>query len=133
MPQENVESVRKFFDAFSRGDLEAFLEPLTPEFEFYPSGAFPDTKSVYRGRQGVAEFWDLFHGAWESITISVERIEDLGEQVLLLGTFHAIGRESGVEVTRQSAWLQAFRDGLLVRNWAFASWAEALEAVGLSE
>ena len=133
MSEENVEVVRKIFDAYNRGDLQATLDPLAPEFEFRPSGLFMDTEGVYRGREGWVEFWHTFRAAWESITIRVERIDDLGEQVLVLGTFHGRGHGSGVEVTRESAWLQTFRDGLLAQTRTFTSWDEALEAAGLRE
>lgn len=132
MSQENVELVQKVFDAYSRGDLPAMLDLTAPAFEFHPSGQFMDTQAIYRGHEGWTEFWHMFHAAWESITISVNRIEDLGEQVLVLGTFHGRGRGSGVEVTRKTAWLQTVRDGLVVQVRAFERWDEGLEAAGLS-
>jgi ketosteroid isomerase-like protein len=132
MSQENVEIARKMVDAYSKGDLEQTLDSIAPESEFHPSGLFLDTGDVYRGREGWSEFWHRFRAAWESITISIERIEDLGEGVLVLGTFHGKGHGSGVEVTRQSAWLLTFRNGLVTQISSYASWADALEAVGLS-
>ncbi|MDX6588337.1 MAG: SnoaL-like domain [Solirubrobacterales bacterium] len=129
----NAEQIRKFFDAYNRGDLEATLDLLAPEFEFRPSGLFMDTERTYRGHEGWSEFWHTFSEAWESITVNVERIEDLGEQTLILGTFHGRGHGGGVEVTREAAWLTTLRDGLTVRTRTFANWAEALEAAGLEE
>ena len=134
MSEENVEIIRRFFDAYNRGDLQATLDlAIAPEFEFRTSGLFMDTEGVYRGREGWSEFWHTFHAAWENITVNVERMEDLGEQVLVLGTFHGEGRGSGVEVTREAAWLTTLRDGLFVQTQTFASWADAREAAGLSE
>jgi ketosteroid isomerase-like protein len=133
MSEANVEIIRRFFDAYNRGDLQATLDLVAPEFEFRPSGLFVDTEGVYRGREGWSEFWHTFHAAWENITVTVERTEDLGEQVLVLGTFHGEGRGSGVEVTREAAWLTTLRDGLFAHTQTFASQADALEAAGLSE
>ncbi len=133
MSEENVEIVRKAFDAFSRGDLKGTLDHFAPESEFRPSGRFVDSQQVYRGREGWIDFWDTFRAAWESITISIERIEDLGDQVLVLGTFHGKGRGSGVEVSDEAAWLQTIQDGLILHTVTFPNWAEALEAAGLSE
>jgi ketosteroid isomerase-like protein len=121
------------FDAFNRGDLEGILADLTPGFEFHPSCRFMDTQQAYMGRQGFADFWDTFQGAWEDITISIERIEDLDDRVLTLGTFHGTGGGSGVEVHAESAWLHTMKDGLIVHLRSFATWKEAIEAVGLSE
>ncbi len=133
MSRENVENMQRFLDAYSRGDLQATLALLAPEFEFRPSGVFMDTAEVYRGREGWSEFWHTFHAAWESIAVSVDRIEDLGEQLLVLGTFQGTGEGSGVDVTRQSGWVVSFHDGLMAQTQSFARWHEALEAVGLSE
>jgi ketosteroid isomerase-like protein len=99
MSQENVEVVRRTFDAYNRADLEGVLDHLAPDFEFHPSGRFMDTQAVYLGREGWIDFWNTFQAAWESITISIERIEDLGDRVLILGIFH--GRD--VEAVRRPA------------------------------
>jgi uncharacterized protein len=133
MSQENVEVIRQVFEAFNRGDLEGMLVHVAPDQEFYPSGRFMDTQPVYRGHDGYTEFWNGFQAAWERITISTERIEDLGDRVLVLGTFHGKGRESGVEASTKAAWLVTMKDGLIYINRSYAGWDEALEAAGLSE
>src|SRR5215203_3664224 len=119
MSQENEEIGRRFFDAFNRGDLGATLGWISPEFEFRPSGLFMDTERTYHGRAGWSEFWHTFRGAWETITVDLERIEGIGDRVLVLGTFHGRGRGSGVEVTREIEWVGTHRDGLLVQSLTF--------------
>jgi ketosteroid isomerase-like protein len=104
MSRENVEIVGRGLDAFSRGDLEGILDDLAPEFEFQPSGRFMDTQRVYRGTAGFVEFWGAFRAAWEEITVTIERMEDLDDRVLTLGTFHGRGGGSGVEVNAEAAW-----------------------------
>jgi ketosteroid isomerase-like protein len=133
MSQENVEIVLRGLDAFSSGDLEGILGDLAPDFEFRPSGRFMDTQRVYRGRAGFADFWGAFQAAWEKITVSVDRIEELDDRVLTLGTFHGMGGGGGVEVNAEAAWLHTVKDGLIVRLCSFATWKEGLEAAGLSE
>jgi ketosteroid isomerase-like protein len=103
--EANLELVRRSIDAFDRGDLEAVLAGFAPEFEFDPSGRFMDTQRVYRGRSGFEEFWATFRAAWKDVRISVDRMEDLGDQVLTLGTIRGTGVESGVEVHGEAAWL----------------------------
>jgi ketosteroid isomerase-like protein len=133
MSQENVEIVRRGIDAFSRGDLDGALDDLSPGFEFHPSGRFMDTQQTYRGREGFVAFWRRFRAAWEEITVSIERMEEIDDRVLTLGTFHGTGSESGVEVTAEAAWLHTIKDGLIVHLRSFATWKEALEAAELSE
>ena len=132
MSRENIEIVRRGIDAFSRGDLEGILDDLSPKFEFNPSGRFMDTQPTYRGREGFVDFWRRFQAAWEEITVSIERIEDLDNRVLTLGTFHGKGGGSGVAVDADAAWLHTIQDGLIVHLRSFATWKEALEAAGLT-
>jgi ketosteroid isomerase-like protein len=133
MSQENVEVARRSIDAFSRGDLDAVLETLAPEFEMHPSGRFMDTQRVYRGREGWTEFWRDFRAAWKDVAVSIERIEAIDDRVLILGKIGGEGRESGVAVEAEAAWVHTVNDGLIVRVQIFATWEEALEAAGLRE
>jgi ketosteroid isomerase-like protein len=113
MSQENVELVRQGYEAWNRGDLEWQLDHITPDFEFRTAQLFPDTEAVYRGREGVRQFWDTFREPWGSVLIEVERIEPIGDdRVLALLRFHGRGRD-GVEVTLEYAnlWTIEERDG----------------------
>jgi ketosteroid isomerase-like protein len=133
MSQENVEIARRSIDAFSRGNLDAVIETLAPEFELHPSGRFMDTQRVYRGREGWTEFWGDFRAAWEDVAVSIERMEAIDDRVLILGKIHGKGRESGVAVEADAAWVHTVNDGLIVRVQTFATWADALEAAGLRD
>jgi ketosteroid isomerase-like protein len=80
-------------DAWSRGDREAWLRDVSPDWEFVSSGLFPGLKTVYRGPDGAAELWEVMRGPWESFDITVERVEDLGDRVLALVNFRVQGRD----------------------------------------
>src|SRR5262245_61919327 len=133
MSPENVEFARRVFEAFNRGSLEGVLDDLSPEFEFHPIGRFVHTPQTYRGPEGFVDFWREFRAAWDEITFTIERTEDLDNRVLTLATFHGRGGESGVGVIVEAAWLHTIEDGLIVDLRSFATWEEALEAAGLRE
>jgi ketosteroid isomerase-like protein len=133
MSQENVELVRESFDAWNRGDLDNFLENISPEWEWHPARLFPGTDAVYHGKEGFTRFWNTFREPWESIRVEVERIEDLGDRVLALMMFHAKGKGSGVDVTGEYANVFTIRDGLVTYQVGYGDWRSALDAVGLSE
>src|ERR671923_1642274 len=132
MSQENVELFFRGVDSWSRGDREAWVSEVPPEWEFHTSGLFPGLKPVYRGRSGAAELWEAMRGPWEDFEVSVERVEDLGERVLALVTFEVQGRD-GLKTSRQWGYVATYRDGAPIRTDNFDSWQGALEAAGLRE
>jgi ketosteroid isomerase-like protein len=54
MSGENVEAVKRAFDAFNRGDLDAMLKDLDPEVEWHPmfQMLLGGEGTVYRGARG---------------------------------------------------------------------------------
>ena len=48
MSEENVEMVRRIYEAFNRGDIGAMVEDLDPDFECVAMGVIPGTEGVYR-------------------------------------------------------------------------------------
>jgi ketosteroid isomerase-like protein len=134
MSRENVDTWLALADAYNRGDLDSILERTAPDFEFHTAQLFTDTDAIYRGREGFRDFFETFQSAWQDISVSVERVEDCGDdEVLALFTFQGKGRGSGAEVTVKYAHLAKLRDGLFVRIRGFADWEEAIEAAGLEE
>jgi ketosteroid isomerase-like protein len=124
--------VRAAIDAWNREDFDAALEYVDPDIEWHNSGVLPGVDRSYHGRAGVRRFWDDWRGAWEELSLDVEKYVDLGEQVLALVHFRARGR-GGIEVAQPFAQLYTFRAGKVVRFEGFADWDAALEAVGLSD
>ena len=66
MSQENVENVRRGWDARSRGDLDAVLAFFDPEIEWDTTNyeGWPED-GVYRGHHGVRKFLEDWLGSWD--------------------------------------------------------------------
>ncbi|MQA74527.1 MAG: hypothetical protein GEU88_09350 [Solirubrobacterales bacterium] len=133
MSEENVERYREALEAWNRRDLVWILEQAAPDFEFHTAGIFPGVEPVYRGREGMVEFWTSFiEEPWALLRIEIESVEAAGaERVLALLTFSGTTRESGEEVTTPYAHLAAFRGEEVVRIDAFGAWEDARRAAGL--
>jgi ketosteroid isomerase-like protein len=132
MSRENVDLVLRGCDAWNRGALGETLELMTGEFEFRPVLVFFDLDSVYRGHDGWRRFWKVWREAWESVSIRVERVEDLGDRVLAMVTFDGVGRGSGAPVSMSFGQIWTLRDGLVERIDVLEP-NDALEAAGLRE
>ena len=53
MSQENVELMRRGYEAFNRGDIEGAVDALAAsDSEYIPAGLLPGVEEVYRGPEG---------------------------------------------------------------------------------
>jgi len=129
MSQENVETCRRALDAFMRRDNETALALYDPDVELH--GEIDDR--VYRGLDGVREFFRDWLSTWESFESEAEEWIDSGDTVIVIVHDRARGRHSGVEVDRRRAHVWTLRDGKLFRLRILPTKAAALESVGLSE
>jgi ketosteroid isomerase-like protein len=131
--QENVEIVRRVFDAFNRRNIDAFLGALDPDVEWIPIMAALEGR-VYRGHEGTRRWIEDLTADWEFFEPRFEEFRDLGDRVVVFGHWRARGRASGVELENQpGTWLYEVKDGKVVLMRTFTDRAEALEAVGLRE
>jgi ketosteroid isomerase-like protein len=103
------------YDAWNRGDRDAWLELLDPEIEIETSGVFPDLAPDYHGRERAAKFWSQMLEPWDEFHIEVERIEEEGDIVAAGIRFRARGEDSGVEVDMRFGNGIRVRDGLAVQ------------------
>jgi ketosteroid isomerase-like protein len=130
MSEENVEIVRRAYEAFSRGDFDAAIEVAHPEIEFVRTG-------VESRVRGAAAF-----RAWmEPDALEDQRIEPLefrtnGNKVLVHQRTRARGAGSGIELDIEAwaVWTLG-ENGLVIRLEGFLADErnEAFQAAGLSE
>lgn len=135
MSRENLEIVRRLFDAISRRDAEAVLSFYDPDVEWDGSRAGPGAFIVgtYHGHDGLRRYFREWNEAWENVDYHVEDLTDAGEQVISAVTSRGRGRASGVAVSYTQYALWTFRDGKIVRAAWFQTREEALEAAGVAD
>jgi uncharacterized protein len=131
MSRENVEVVRAVIDGWLQGDSAA-MELISEDVVYVAPPTMPGGKT-YRGHEGVLEWVVDWRQEWTDYELEIERIDDLGDQVLSVERNRATGKRSGVAVDMETYSLWTLRDGKLIRWEGFASEAEALEAAGLRE
>lgn len=131
---DNVERYREALEAWNRRDLVWILEQAAPDLEFHTAGIFPGVEPLYRGREGMVEFWTTFiEEPWALFRLEVDSLEAADEdRVVALITFHGTERESGEEVTLRYAHLASFRGEEVARIEAFDDWGAARRAAGLA-
>ena len=132
MSQENVEIVRRGFEAYVRGDLDDAYSYLHPEIEFHTYADSPQA-GVYRGRDAVREYNDDLFGQFESLRVEAEEFVDAGDHVIVVSTQHAVPKGGRQEIDVRMAELWTVRDELIVERHSYSTKEQALEAAGLSE
>ena len=135
MSQENVEIVRRFTDAFNKGDREAVSALLHPAVEWHTMTAPILGVDAVRGRDETVRFiFEQIQEAYEDFGTTTDRITELpGGALLVVGTYTGRGVGSGAVMKMDNASIFRCEGGVIVFFQDFASEAEAVEAVGLPE
>jgi ketosteroid isomerase-like protein len=128
MSSPNIERVMNGFRAMERGDLDEIAELADPDVQFVnPDYALePGIRHGPEGlRIGLGAILDVF----ENLEFAYERVDELGDRVLVTGTFTGRGKGSGMAFDPSPfAILLTMRGDRLVRFEWFIDAAEAEEA-----
>jgi uncharacterized protein len=116
------------YEALNRGDIDATMEVLAEDAEWYESEELPGA-DVYRGRQTIRAFLTDFLASWERFHQTVEEARQEGDRVLVMIHLEAKGRGSAAEVDARYAHLWTVSGGRGVRVDAFYDRDAALAAL----
>ena len=132
MSKENVEIVRRAYEAWNEGDYTAFFAGMDDEIEWVlPEGGMND--GTYRGRGEVRQFLESYVESFENFRVVAEDLFDAGDQVVAFVRQSGRGRASGVEAEATPVHLMTLRGGKVQRLEVFPAREKqaVLEAVGL--
>jgi ketosteroid isomerase-like protein len=131
MSQENVEIIRRGFEAYERGDIPAMLSDADPDVITYRADPAPET---YHGPEGFLQaFADWVEDFAEFAATAEEFLDVNDSQILVRVHQRAVGAASGAPIEADFWFLWTVRDLKVARLDMYARKAEALEAVGLRE
>ena len=131
MAGDNVELVRRGYDAWNRGDREWILEHMAPGFQWATPPDDPDP-GIHLGHEGVEHYWDAWREVFGHLKLQVEELIDGGSKVVAVVRRLGIGSVSGVEVQERVLQVFTLRDGKAIRCEEFYDRQQALEAAGLA-
>ncbi len=135
MSQENVEIVRRVFEAWNEGNLEDVMPFVATGVEWLEVEGVPDsTGAEIHGQAQVRSMLESLYDTWQHYRLEPEEVRAVGvDRVVAVLREVARGRASGVDVASRWGYIISFRDGKLARVEAYRNPDHALVAAGLAE
>ena len=121
--------IRGGYDLWNRGDVNAVSRMWSDDFEWHNDPSWPGQR-VYYGRDAVVRFLeeevaDIIHLG----EIDVERIETVGDELVICMWAHTRGHDSNVDIGKVPIFHVArVRDDQVVRVRAFLDEGQAMAA-----
>ena len=129
--QENVEIVRRSFEAIGRWDIDGLLDLYDPEIEFLPLTGIRVESGGYRGHLGVRAYFEEVSSVWDVLRPYGDDFRIAGDSVVVLGGCAVRGHGSGAETDTPMAWMVTVRDGRITHHRGYARVRTPLAAAGL--
>ena len=133
MSQQNLEVVRNAFDAHTRDDIEGVLRLCDENIVVTQPKELPGVSPQQRGHTGVLEAFSIWPEQWDDYYIEILRTADSGDYVVVTARTGGRGKQSGVEVKMEFAFVFTVRDEKIVGMQIFIHEDQALETAGLRE
>ena len=136
MSRENVEVIRRIYEAAAQRDSATIFSLYDPDVEWDGSRSrwaeILAGEARWRGHDELRSFFRRYYEIWEDFEDDVQELIDAGDQVISVVNSRGRGRVSGLNVEWSgNAGLWTLRGGRVVRVVWFPSRDEALDAAGV--
>ena len=126
---ENVELVRRGYEAWQAGDLGRAMAGF--DDEMVTRRFVPALQGTWHGKEGFLEVVGDWVATFDDFEMSAEEFLDAGDRVLVHVIQRGHGEGGGVPVESSFWFLHTIRDGRVVAFDLYASERQAREAAGL--
>ncbi len=131
MSRENMELVRRSWEAFNRQDLDAWFADIDPDVCVYPRPDEPGVKQVYRGHDGLMAYLANWLSQWDRYEAEPLELIDAADRVLVVARERGRLEQQGIEVEQHFDHSFTISAGKIIEWRMYDSHAEALEDLGL--
>jgi ketosteroid isomerase-like protein len=126
---ENLEIVKRGFDAFNERGMEGIIALIHSDFEATTPPSLASEPDTYRGPDGIRRWFDSFEEVMDEIRWEPHRFREVGDRVVVEFTLRARGKTTGLDFGQDAVMVWEIRDGMASRLDLFQSLDEALVAV----
>lgn len=132
MSAENIEIVRRLYEAWARQEIPGPRELLHPDIEYVnPPGAIEP--GVRRGLAAFTAAVEKTFEGWSRWEMDPEEFRVAGKQVAVVVAYTAQARRSEITLEGRESALLTVRDGRIVRYEWFHGPEDALNALGAAD
>ncbi len=132
MSAERVELVKRGYEAWNSGDRSWVLEHMREDIEWITPPEDPDP-GVYRGYEGVEEYWAQWRAAVGQLKFEPEQVLDAGDHVVVTARRSGRGEHSGLAISDLVVQVFTFEGEKCIRVREYYDRDRALRAIGASE
>jgi ketosteroid isomerase-like protein len=132
MSRENVEVVRAIYEGYGRGNFRAGVDLYDPDVLLVTRPDLPDG-GRFLGVDSITAYMREFLDPVTNVTWTGEEFTEAENSVVVATHQQGKGKGSGLSVEIRFFVVWTFRGRAVIRIEFFATRAEALAAVGLSE
>ena len=125
---ENGDYVRRWVDAWNRGELEALIADSSPDIEWIVSREHPDA-TTHRGVDAVADYLRDWISTMPDLRVEIDELQEAGDKVLVVLRLTGTGAGSGAATEVRTAMISTFRDGKFLRTEEFLDVDEARQVL----
>jgi uncharacterized protein len=129
MADEDLEIVKRGFQAFNEGGVDALLPFVHPDFEVTTPPELASEPDTYRGHAGVRRYFDSFYEAMEEIRWDPRSFQEAGNRVVVEFTLRARGKSTGLDVGQDAVMVWSLQEGKAIGLELYPTLAEALDAI----
>jgi ketosteroid isomerase-like protein len=125
---ENLEIVKRGFDAFNERGIAGIIPLIHSDFEATTPPSLASEPDTYRGPDGIRRWFDSFDEVMDEIRWEPHRFREVGDRVVVEFTLRARGKTTGLDFGQDAVMVWEIRDGMASRLDLFQSLDEALVA-----
>jgi ketosteroid isomerase-like protein len=126
--QQNLQTVRDAYAAFTRGDIQGVLDVCADDIEWETPGPSQiPYAGIFHGKEDVAEFFRILAQTDDVEQFQPQRFFADGDMVIVLGRYAARVKSTGKSVTAD--WVHAFT----MRGGKVARWREYLDTASYAK
>jgi uncharacterized protein len=130
---DNAELLRRFYESFNQGDLDAVLELCTEDVELYKDPEVVEMVSAFTpsGQERIAQYLRGWLDSWSDYQARPEEFVQSGDEVAAFTQLRARGKNSQFEIEGSMADVFTVRDGRIARFRLYVQRSDALDLLGI--